>query len=127
MQSWDLLTLEAAGAREPKVVIEDDGARAVLIVLAAGEALGEHVVKEHAWVIVLDGAIEASTEGTADPETFAQGRLLRWEPREAHTIASPTGARLLLILAPWPGPGHFDASELGATSSANRVTAAPGS
>ena len=125
MQHWDLLSIASAGAAEPKVVIEDDGARAVLVVLAPGEELGEHGVKEHAWAIVLEGEISASSEGAGD-RTFGRGSLVRWEPRERHAIASSAGARLLLVLAPWPGPGHFDASELGAASSAGRVDALPG-
>ncbi len=30
-----------------------------------------------------------------------------FEPAERHAIASQDGARLLLLLAPWPGLGHY--------------------
>ena len=56
MQRWDLLALDAPdGTRDPIVLHSDDAARAVLIVLRPGQALGEHQVKENAWVVVLDG------------------------------------------------------------------------
>jgi hypothetical protein len=28
-------------------------------------------------------------------------------PGERHAVSSVEGARLLLLLAPWPGPGHY--------------------
>jgi hypothetical protein len=50
MQRWDLLELDAPdGTRDPIVLHSDDGARAVLIVLQAGQSLGDHQVKENAW------------------------------------------------------------------------------
>ena len=56
MQRWNLLELDAPdGTRDPIVLHSDDGARAVLIVLQAGQSLGEHQVKENAWITVLDG------------------------------------------------------------------------
>ena len=107
MNKWDLLELDApAGVRDPIVVVEDDGARAVLIVLEPGQELGEHQVKEHAWVVVLEGAVTAeATDGTQS--ALPSGTLARWAPAERHTLRSPDGARILLILAPWPAPDHF--------------------
>ena len=107
MNQWDLLQLEApAGVRDPVVVVEDDGARAVLIVLEPGQELGEHQVKENAWVVVLDGTVTtASADGTGS--TLSRGTLARWEPAERHTLRSDGGARVLLILAPWPARDHF--------------------
>ena len=32
-----------------------------------------------------------------------------FDAAERHAIASDEGARLLLLLAPWPGEGHFRA------------------
>ena len=59
MQHWDLLAVDAArGTRDPYVVHQDDGARAVLVVLAPGQALGEHQVKENAWVSVVEGTVQ---------------------------------------------------------------------
>ena len=36
------------------------------------------------------------------------GTLLHFEPDERHAVSAQNGgARLLLLLAPWPGEGHF--------------------
>jgi quercetin dioxygenase-like cupin family protein len=110
MNRWDLLALEApAGVRDPIVVVEDDGARAVLIVLEPGQELGEHQVKENAWVVVLDGDVEAVSPG-GESTTLSRGTLARWARAERHMLRSAAGARLLLILAPWPAADHFTAS-----------------
>jgi quercetin dioxygenase-like cupin family protein len=83
----------------------------VLIELRSGEALGDHRVKESALLLVLDGAVrvEAGDE-SVDGET---GVLFHFEPDELHSVTSDGGARLLLLLAPWPGEGHYrgDAAE----------------
>ena len=68
MQRWDLLQLDAPeGTRDPIVLHSDDGARAVLIVLRPGQSLGDHQVKENAWLTVLDGTVQITGGGeTAD-------------------------------------------------------------
>jgi mannose-6-phosphate isomerase-like protein (cupin superfamily) len=45
---------------------------------------------------------------TAGSETveLGQGGLLRFEPAERHSLASEAGARILMLLSPWPGEGH---------------------
>jgi len=106
MQRWDLLELDAPdGTRDPYVLHSDDGARAVLIVLRPGQALGEHQVKENAWITVLDGDVEVTADGGV--HTVPQGTMMRFEPDERHAISSANGARLLILLAPWPGDGHY--------------------
>jgi len=32
---------------------------------------------------------------------------MTFEPHERRTIRSDGGARILMLLAPWPGAGHF--------------------
>ena len=106
MQTWDLLSVHAPdGTRDPLVLHSDDGARAVLIVLSPGQSLGEHQVKENAWLTVLDGTVEITAAG----ETVSAGRGMtaRFEPDERHAIRSADGARVLMVLAPWPGVGHY--------------------
>lgn len=93
------------GTRDPVVLHEDDGARAVCIVLAPGQSLGDHQVKENAWVTVLGGRVRVSAGSEQVDATV--GSLFRFEPNERHAIASGDGARILLLLAPWPGEGHF--------------------
>ena len=71
MQHWDLLAVDASrGTRDPFVVHSDEAARAVLIVLMPGQELGEHQVKENAWVAVVEGGVhvEAGDE-RLPPET----------------------------------------------------------
>ena len=106
MQHWDLLAIDAPqGTRDPVVVAQDDGARAVLVVLSPGQELGEHQVKENAWVAVVEGRVHVEC-GDEQLELGAGG-LMRFEPGERHSISSADGARILLLLSPWPGEGHF--------------------
>lgn len=93
------------GTRDPVVLHSDDGARAVLIVLRPGQELGDHQVKENAWVMVLDGAVEISAGG--DSVRGERGTMVHFTPNERHALRSETGARVLLMLAPWPGDGHY--------------------
>lgn len=107
MRRWRLPDVETPqGARSPVVLHSKEGsARVVLIELRAGEALGDHGVKESALVLVLDGTVrvEAGDE-SADGDA---GTLFQFEPDERHSVTSDDGARLLLLLAPWPGEGHY--------------------
>lgn len=106
MQSWNLLELELPqGSRSPVVLHSTDDARVVLIGLDPGQELGDHQVHENAYVLVVSGQVEVRS-GDERVEAGA-GTLLRFEPRERHQLASRDGARLLLLLAPWPGPGHY--------------------
>jgi len=41
----------------------------------------------------------------------APGTLFFFEPEERRAVSSADGARLLLFLAPWPGPGHYRGEE----------------
>ena len=77
----------------------------MLIELRPGEALGDHGVKESALLLVLSGAVrvEAGDE-SIDGEA---GTLFHFDPDERHSVTSDGGARLLLLLAPWPGEGHY--------------------
>jgi quercetin dioxygenase-like cupin family protein len=106
VQRWDLHHLDAPdGTRDPIVLHSDNGARAVLIVLQPGQSLGDHQVKENAWVTVLEGTVRVSADGQeidAEP-----GTLLHFVPDERHALRSDGGARVLLLLAPWPGEGHY--------------------
>ncbi len=107
MQHWKLTEIETpAGSRSPAVLHSLDGeSRIVLIGLDPGQELGEHQVKESAFLLVVDGRVhvEAGTE-SIDAGT---GELFRFDPDERHSITSDGGARLMLVLAPWPGDGHY--------------------
>jgi quercetin dioxygenase-like cupin family protein len=109
VQRWNLLELHAPdGTRDPIVLHSDDGARAVLIVLQAGQSLGDHQVKENAWITVLEGTVQISAG--AETVDASPGVLVRFEPDERHALRSESGARILMLLAPWPGEGHYRGS-----------------
>jgi quercetin dioxygenase-like cupin family protein len=106
VQSWNLLEIETAGGtRSPIVLHSTDEARAVLIDIDAGQELGQHQVHEHAYLLVLDG--RARIEAGNDSLDAERGTLVRFEENERRRVSSDEGARLLLLLAPWPGPGHY--------------------
>jgi quercetin dioxygenase-like cupin family protein len=106
VQSWDLREIETpGGSRSPVVLRSDPGARAVLIALDPGQALGEHQVKEGALVSVIEGTVRVQSGGTTvDGEA---GSFFFFDADERRSISSDTGARLLLVLSPWPGEGHY--------------------
>jgi quercetin dioxygenase-like cupin family protein len=106
MQSWSLRDIETpGGSRSPVVLRSEDEARAVLIGLEPGQELREHEVKERAWLVVVDGAARIEAGGKTVDGTV--GTLVAFDPEERHAIATQDGVRLLLLLAPWPGEGHY--------------------
>lgn len=106
MQSWNLVELETPGGkRSPIVLHSTDEARAVMIRIDAGQELGDHQVHERAYVVVVEGHVRI--ESGSDSLEAAAGTLVRFEERERRRVSSVDGARILLILAPWPGAGHY--------------------
>jgi quercetin dioxygenase-like cupin family protein len=110
MQRWNLREIETpAGTRSPVVLDSDETARAVLIRLDPGQALGEHEVKEHAYLLVVEGTVRI--EAGSDALDAPAGTLFLFAPEERRSVSSAEGARVLLFLAPWPGPGHYRGEE----------------
>jgi quercetin dioxygenase-like cupin family protein len=106
VQSWNLSSIETeGGSRSPVVLHSDNDVRAVLIGLDPGQELGDHQVKENAFLVVVEGTVRIEAGG--ETLTAEAGTLARFDPEERHAVSSAGGARLLLLLAPWPGPGHF--------------------
>ncbi|QEC49418.1 hypothetical protein FSW04_18800 [Baekduia soli] len=100
MEHWDLQTVELDD-RRPRILHSARGeARSILIGLAAGEAMQDHQVHERAYVVVIAGEVDLA--GT----TGGPGLAAVFEPNERHAVKAVTDARLLLVLAPWPGDGH---------------------
>jgi quercetin dioxygenase-like cupin family protein len=76
-----------------------------MLLLEPGQVLGDHQVRERAWLTVVEGEAEVTC---GDAVTAAgAGTLVMFEPGERHSVSSVTGARFLLLLAPWPAEGHY--------------------
>jgi quercetin dioxygenase-like cupin family protein len=104
MQHWDLRALDVE-PHHPKILHSARGeARSIAISLPAGEELQEHQVHERAYLVVIDGEVEVQDAGDAIRGT--SGFAAVFAPAERHTVRAATDARLLLVLAPWPGDGH---------------------
>jgi quercetin dioxygenase-like cupin family protein len=124
MERWNIPTVEAAGRREPRVLFSTPECRAVVIDLRAGEQLGEHSVRERAVVEVVSGEVDVRAEsGSA---TCGPGTLMTFAPEERHAISARGDARLLLMLSPWPGEGHYPVgADVDARRTSARASAAP--
>lgn len=90
--------------RHPQILDSRDEGRTILLALAAGDSLQEHQVHERAWVVVLDGEVELEDGG--ESVRGGTGLLAVFDPGERHEVRARSDARLLLVLAPWPGEGH---------------------
>ncbi len=56
--------------------------------------------------------IAGSVSITTGAQTVsAAGTLVTFEPGERHSVRAESGARLLLLLAPWPAVSHYTAGE----------------
>jgi quercetin dioxygenase-like cupin family protein len=110
VQSWDLTKIEAPeGTRSPAVLETVDGARAIVIRLSPGQELGDHQVRERAWLTVIEGKVRIEAGG--ELVEAGPGTLLTFEPGEQHSVRSEHGAQIILILSPWPGEGHYPESQ----------------
>ena len=66
MRSWNLKEIETpGGSRSPVVLDSAEAARAVFIGLEPGQELGDHQVKEHAYVLVVEGSVRVEAGGEA--------------------------------------------------------------
>jgi quercetin dioxygenase-like cupin family protein len=104
MESWDICSMEIEPHR-PQVLRSDDETRAIAILLPAGEELQEHQVHERAYLVVATGEIEISDNGGGSING-GPGLISHFEPNERWTVRAVSDARLVLVLAPWPGIGH---------------------
>jgi hypothetical protein len=110
MRSWALSELDLK-PRLPEILSSNEEGRAVVLDLAAGEALSDHEVHERVWMLVLSGEVAVRTASEASAHGGA-GMLVELAPRERHEVVARTRSRLLLLLAPWPGRGHPGAMSL---------------
>jgi quercetin dioxygenase-like cupin family protein len=104
MKSWEVDKLDLK-PRLPEILSSNEEARALALDLGAGESLRDHEVHERAWIIVIRGEIEVSTPAGSSTRG-GTGLVVELAPGERHEVAALSQARLLLLLAPWPGQGH---------------------
>ncbi len=109
MERWHLPSIAASGKREPRVLFSRPECRAVLIDLNAGDELGSHRLHESAVVEVVAGRVGLEMEDSG-VECDA-GTLLTFAPGESRSLHALEPSRVLLLLSPWPGEGHFTAGE----------------
>jgi quercetin dioxygenase-like cupin family protein len=110
MKSWTTTELELK-PHAPAILSSNDDARIIALFIPAGESLDNHQVHERAFVVVIDGEVEITTE-TAGRISGSRGLLAEFAPNERHAVRAQSDAHLLLLLTPWPGPGHPGAMTL---------------
>ena len=128
MRRWDLSSLGPSSEKEPprapgpdaprvprtgqqmpQVLFSTPECRAVVIPLERGGEIGDHQVRERAVVQVVAGQVTIESGG--EIAECPAGTLVVFEPGESHAVKALEDSHLLLILAPWPAPGHDLASE----------------
>jgi len=104
MDHWNIRSLDIQ-PHKPQILQSSRGeARAIAIHLPAGEELQDHEVHERAYLVVVDGEVEVTGGGEATGG--GPGNVWVFAPQERHEVRATADARLLLVLAPWPGRGH---------------------
>jgi quercetin dioxygenase-like cupin family protein len=107
MRLWNLEAPPESDRPGPRVLFSTPEARVVVIDLAPDQEMGNHQVRERAFVHVVQGSIDVTTEdGTTACDA---GTLILLEPSEHHVIRARQQTQLLLTLAPWPAPDHYPA------------------
>lgn len=105
----DAPRVPSTGHQKPRLLFSSPECRAVVLDLQSGHDLGDHHVRERAVVQVISGRVSITTSHeTIDCDT---GTLVTFDPGERHSLHGIQDARLLLLLAPWPGHGHNTTSE----------------
>jgi quercetin dioxygenase-like cupin family protein len=109
VERWHLPSIEASGKREPKVLFSGPECRAVLIDLNAGDELRDHRLHERTVVEIVSGKL-GMVVGDDRVECDA-GTLLTFAAGETRSACALEPSRILLLLTPWPGEGHFREGE----------------
>ncbi len=110
MDDWNLKAL-AWRPHNPVILSSTEEGRAIVLDLPAGGTLQDHQVHEAAWITVVDGEVRITNHAglTIDAQP---GTLVQFVPQERHEVAALADSRILLLLTPWPGPGHPGAMTL---------------
>jgi quercetin dioxygenase-like cupin family protein len=129
MRRWDLTSLPPSTEKEhprasgsdaprvpsrerqiPGVLFTSPECRAVVVDLRAGEEMGDHRVRERVLVQIVAG--QAEMKSSSETVSCGAGTLVAFEPGEHHSVRALEDTRLLLLLAPWPAPGHYSDGEI---------------
>jgi len=104
MDDWDLKDL-AWRPHNPEILSSTEEGRAIVLDLPDGEMLQDHQVHEGAWITVIYGDVKITSRAgkTIDARP---GTLVLFAPKERHEVKALADSRILLLLTPWPGPGH---------------------
>jgi quercetin dioxygenase-like cupin family protein len=104
VETWDITSLDVQ-PHQPKVLRSDGEARVIALTHPSGEQLQDHQVHERAYLFVAEGDVEITTQDGGS-QTAGTGFVVHFERAERHEVTAKSDARLVLLLAPWPGPGH---------------------
>ena len=124
MRRWDLSSLPSSTEKEtprepgadaprvprrdgqiPRVLFSAPECRAVVIELDAGEAMGDHHVRDRAVVHVHHGRVSIEVGG--QQVECGGGCVVTFDPGERHAVRALEPSMLLLVLAPWPATDHY--------------------
>jgi hypothetical protein len=64
LNSWTITNLDLK-PHSPEILASTDDARAIALMIPAGESFDDHQVHESAWVTVIDGEVEITTSAGA--------------------------------------------------------------
>lgn len=90
--------------RIPRVLFSAPECRTVVVELGAGEAMGDHTVRER---VVLHVSGRVSVEVAGEEVECGTGTVLTFDPGERHAVRAIEPSTLLLVLAPWPAAEHY--------------------
>jgi quercetin dioxygenase-like cupin family protein len=121
LNSWTITNLDLK-PHAPEILASSDDARAIALMIPAGESLNDHQVHERAWLTVLSGDVEITTS-SGDNISGSSGLVVTFEANERHAVHARSDAHLLLLLTPWPGDGHPGTMTLEAKASARHDAA----
>ena len=121
MNSWTITDLDLR-PHSPEILASTDEARAIALMIPAGESFDDHQVHESAWITVIDGEVEITT-GAGAGVIGSTGLVVAFAPNERHAVRARSDARLLLLLTPWPGVDHPGAMTLAQKASARHDAA----
>lgn len=121
MDSWTITDLDLR-PHAPEILASTAEARAIALMIPAGESFDDHQVHESAWITVLGGEVEISTSG-GESVIGGSGLVVAFAPNERHAVCARSDARLLLLLTPWPGVDHPGAMTLENKANARHAAA----